>query len=1215
MTRATSGRGRVPPGARGLEYDGGSCRRGRCFPGVRVLRFVSLLLVALGTCAPLAHAQPDIDLSHWRFYSSVDGLRESWVEDITAGQQGRFWITHGTVDAMTLFDGYTFKRLPTPGVNLTVRESADGQVWALHRGTSSAIDGVQIFENQQWTAFPVPGLAPIRTDAFVSWRRDRVLVASGDSVVEFSRSAKAAQVLRQAAETPLRAFFAFEPRRAGGAWIGGRGAIAAIEPAETAGTLGAWREHALPPEFRQDDVIQIHDVASHGLFVTARAQDGYTALLVFRDGAWRLLTRSSTSDMVVEGWAADTETWLVMRSNRTFVVDLTDVTGSRRLPVRRSSSLAGQFHRALVDSTGAFWIATSLGLARHAPVVWRTPTELVGRERHVGALFECRNGDLVANSEGALLWRPKNQAWRVMPTPGGISAMDMTDGVGELPDGRLVLNAQRFDPFALLTFDPATGTFGWFTHPEGRVMDLLARSPGLMWFHTRADGQSRLETFDGQSFTTRYEAGTRWHVVPPRGLLVTTGGDVFVLQEGTGVGRLQRDGTYQTIGSAEGYPGAGPFCGIEIAPGRYWFGDRDGIIELTGATWRVLRSGMQTVRAFSRGREGTIWATSGTGLHAYRNGSWLTVTAVEGLPEGGVYDVLEDRDGVMWASTTLGLSRNYPETDTDTPDTTLDPSLNPREVPPSGDARLVFSGVDRWQQSPVRRLLYSWRVDGGPWSPFTPDAGASLHELTAGAHQVDVRAMDRNWNIDPTPATLQFRVLLSWYRETGFLLVGLAGAVALGAVVGLVASRHRRLGRLVSERTAELNESNRQIRRELEDRQRVEEERARLEAQLHQAQKLEAIGRLAGGISHDFNNLLTVIISYGELLAEDLPPNHPLHTPAVEVVGAAQRAAALTRQLLAFGRHQVIRPQPLDLNAVVGDIERMLRRLIGEDIDLECRPGAALRHVLADRGQIEQVIVNLAVNARDAMPDGGKLTIETANIEIDDTFLRTHVGPAAGQYVLLAVSDNGVGMDEETQARIFEPFFTTKARDKGSGLGLATVYGIVKQAGGYVWVYSEPRHGATFKIYLPCTAAPPASATQPRAGNRQRGTETVLLVEDDDAVRSLASVVLRQHGYKVMEAASAEAAERILHSDHESIDLVLSDIVLSGMSGPQLSEKLRKTRPDIQMRFMFMSGYADDAVIRHGILETEVAFIQKPFTPDGLARKVRETLDSSLRPS
>jgi signal transduction histidine kinase/CheY-like chemotaxis protein len=1239
MARVTCGSRRELPGAlgRGLQDEGFPAegvrrRRAPLTKGVRakhakhivwrfsVLATLAALAIVAGLPRPAA-AQPEVDLSHWRFYSSVDGLRESWVEDITPGRDGRFWITHGSVDAMTLFDGYTFQRFPTPGVNLTVREGVDGLPWALHRDSASRFDGIQVFERGQWMPYPLPGIALRARSGFVPWAPDRVLLLTTTGLVEFSRRDRSTRVVREAADTGLRTFSLLVPRRHGGAWLGGRGMLAIAEPAPpAAATNGSdigWREIALPAEFKQQQVIRIYD-APGGLFITTLAPDTSTTLAVLRADSpeWHVMAHGEPG-VTVEGWALASEAWIVTRGTQAFTIDLAagGLASSGRPTVyrrvRRTGALSGQFHTALTTPEGSFWIATSLGLARHAPPVWRTPPELTVHSRHVGTLYETRAGELFAASGASLLWR-RNGRWQINPTPGGINVTDMPDGIAELPDGRLLLNAIRPGTASLLTFDPATAAFGWFNHPEGRTMDLLAtareKNPDRVriWMRTYANGTSRLESFDGQTFTTHYDAGSRWHLVPPRSFLIGSNGDVVVLPEQMGVGVLQRDGTYRTFGKAEGYPGAGPFCGLEIAPGHYWLGDRDGIIEFKNNSFRVLRSGMTTVRSIVRARDGTIWAAAGTGLHAHRDGSWVNVNAVEGLPDGAVYDVLQDHNGVIWAATSLGLARQHSEADMDTPETILDPGLNPRETTPNGEIRLQFTGEDRWRHTSARRLLYSWRVDNGPWSPYSTEAGALLSGLAAGMHRVDVRASDRNWNVDATPASLQFRVLLPWYRETGFIAVGLAGLIAIGAVIGLVASRQHRLKRLVAERTAELDESNRQLRKELEDRQRVEAEHTRLEAQLHQAQKLEAIGRLAGGISHDFNNLLTVIISYAELITSSLRPEHPLHTPAAEISAASQRATALTRQLLAFGRHQVIRPEAIDLNAVVAEIQRMLRRLIGEDIDLVFKAAPNLQRALADRGQIEQVIVNLAVNARDAMPRGGKLTLETANVQIDDSFVRTHAGVAPGDYVLLAVSDTGVGMDADTQARIFEPFFTTKAKEKGYGLGLATVYGIVKQANGHVWTYSEPGRGTTFKIYLPRTDAPPDEATPRQPAEHRRGCETVLLVEDDDAVRNLASTILRMHGYKVTEAASAEAADILLRNGH-NVDLVLSDIVLSGMSGPELAEKLRKAKNNV--RFLFMSGYADDAVIRHGILETEVAFIQKPFTPDALAQKVRETLD------
>ncbi len=382
-----------------------------------------------------------------------------------------------------------------------------------------------------------------------------------------------------------------------------------------------------------------------------------------------------------------------------------------------------------------------------------------------------------------------------------------------------------------------------------------------------------------------------------------------------------------------------------------------------------------------------------------------------------------------------------------------------------------------------------------------------------------------------------------------------------------------------------------------------------LERQLLQAQKMEAIGRLAGGVAHDFNNLLTAITGYTELVLSGLAPDAPQRRDLGEVQKAAERAAALTRQLLAFSRQQVLQPRVLDLNAVVADVEQMLRRVIGEDIGVVVVAGPALWPVRADPGQLGQVLLNLAVNSRDAMPEGGTLTIETANLELDGAYVRRHAAVRPGPYVMLAVSDTGVGMDAEIQARIFEPFFTTKEHGKGTGLGLATVYGIVKQSGGHIWVYSEPGRGTTFKIYLPRAEddgerPAPAASTAGPAG----GSETVLLVEDEEGVRTLASRVLAAAGYTVLEARDAGEALAINRRHDGPVALLLTDLVMPGASGTDLAARLAAERPDLKV--LYMSGYTGDATVRHQILQPHTAFLEKPFTPAALARKVRDVLDA-----
>jgi signal transduction histidine kinase len=382
----------------------------------------------------------------------------------------------------------------------------------------------------------------------------------------------------------------------------------------------------------------------------------------------------------------------------------------------------------------------------------------------------------------------------------------------------------------------------------------------------------------------------------------------------------------------------------------------------------------------------------------------------------------------------------------------------------------------------------------------------------------------------------------------------------------------------------------------------------KLEDQLLQAQKMEAVGQLAGGVAHDFNNLLTVIMSYSSMLLADGAPADANRGDIQAISDAAARAAALTRQLLAFSRKQVLQLQAVDVNAVVTDVEKMLRRLIGEDISLSTHLDPDLALINADPGQLEQVLLNLAVNARDAMPDGGALTLTTDNADLSDEHVDRHMGAAPGKYIMLAVTDTGTGMTKEVQQRLFEPFYTTKGAGKGTGLGLATVHGIVKQLGGDVYVYSELGHGTTFKVYFPhLVTTPDVVVVAAEQREAPRGSETILLAEDDDALRSLAARVLGAFGYNVLVARTGGDALRIVAEHLGPIDLVATDVVMPEMSGSQLVEKVLRARPGI--RVLFMSGYTDDEVMRRGVIDGQTAFLQKPFTPDMLAHKVRAVLD------
>jgi len=391
-------------------------------------------------------------------------------------------------------------------------------------------------------------------------------------------------------------------------------------------------------------------------------------------------------------------------------------------------------------------------------------------------------------------------------------------------------------------------------------------------------------------------------------------------------------------------------------------------------------------------------------------------------------------------------------------------------------------------------------------------------------------------------------------------------------------------------------------------RARAEEALRRSEEQLRQAQKMEAIGRLAGGVAHDFNNVLSVILSYAELILEDLKAGDPMREEIKEISTAALRAAGLTGQLLMFSRQHLVEPKIIDPHELVMGMEKMLQRILGEDVELTLVVPEPVGRVKVDPSHIEQVILNLVVNARDAMPTGGKLSIELSNVLLDEDYVHQHRTAKPGPHIMLAVSDNGAGMDRETQSRIFEPFFTTKEKGKGTGLGLSTVFGIVQQSGGSIWVYSELGNGTTFKVYLPKEEAEVGTRKSVPLPTSLRGTETVLLVEDEEQVRAIVLSILRRQGYRVIAAQNAGEALLLSETHAEAIDLLLTDVVMPHMSGPVLAKRLAATRPE--MKVLCMSGYTDDSIVRHGVLETGVAYLQKPVTPAALSRKIREVLDA-----
>jgi signal transduction histidine kinase/CheY-like chemotaxis protein/ligand-binding sensor domain-containing protein len=1168
---------------------------------LRVARLLVWLCLAL--IVPVTDATAEI--GQWRLFTSDDGLPETWTYHLARGASGRIWASHG-VTGLAEYDGYHVQIIPTTQPALRLSEAPDGRLWALVRQEGTQLcAGVQRWNGKRWEAFPMPELsdAAWETARLVAWAPDRILVLTPGRLIELDAAAHLVRVVRSSRETTIGRFYSLALGRNGGAWIAGERGVAHVAPA-TSQTPYRWSESPLPRHGRRATWVYDTD---RGLLVIGHDGEPGGVLMRLSDGKWESLTSGHPEQPLFSAWpGADGSIWVAHANSRAFRISVLYDTG-REQNVTRMRALSGVLFDTLPDPDGGFWLATSLGLVRQLPSTWRTPPELNERNLHTGSLLETRNGDLYAIQDGALL-RRTNGTWRVLPVSAERNPnVHYSSVLGELDDGRLVVGME--DPQEPLLFDPVKERFTVLQHRGGGWAEMLGTHvPFGAWMIVRREGQpAQIVRYDGGAFVPRIAADGPWEGDDrPRFILETRNGDLFVSPTPHGIG-WARGTTWQWLDRAAGLPGAMPFTAVELSDGRIWFGGRDGIVQFDGHKFSIVRNGLQTVRSIIQTRDGTIWVASNSGIHRFFNGSWSLATNDEGLPDAAAFHLLEDRSGQVWVATSAGLSARYADADHDAPETVLSSDKNPRQAPPSGELRLVYEGVDRWRHTPPGRLVYSYRVDNQNWSPFVRDTGVALTGLGAGSHTFAVRAMDRNWNVDPTPATLTFTVLLPWYREPFVMALGLLGGIAFAVAIGLFVNRHVRLERLVLERT-------RALRAELSERKRIESERAKLEEQLGQSQKMEALGRLAGGISHDFNNLLTVIASYGDLLVDELSPGDPRRSHAEEIVKAGGRAAALTQQLLSFSRHQAVQRQVIDLNSLLSDLLRMLARVLGEPIELLFVPGDGLWHVLGDRGQLEQVVMNLALNARDSMPSGGLLSLETANVYLDDEYVREHVGSDAGPHVRLTVADTGIGMDEETRSRIFEPFFTTKARGKGSGLGLAMVYGIIHQLEGHIVVESEPDKGSRFEIYLPRTEQRAAVVAEPARITSRSGRETILLVEDEPSVRALAATALRRLGYTIIEAASAEDALTIFDRQPDVPNLVVTDVVMPGMDGRQLSTRLKARRPELPV--LLMSGYTSENPIVDSS-DASVAFLQKPFTPATLSRAVRALLDrtSSGKPT
>jgi signal transduction histidine kinase/CheY-like chemotaxis protein/streptogramin lyase len=1189
---------------------------------IRMRVTATLTLVLVVSLRAHAHqsapVRPDVG---WRGYTTLDGLRESYCSNISVGPSGRVYVVHGYTDRISVLDGYSCRQLARPGIELKVREGHSGEVWAFAPDAAtprsvglteqSRFLGLQRYveKSGSWEVFDVPEIRSAligSSAAFLPAARGRVIYLLPDRILEFDAETRASRVVLEAREVPLGRLTALEPGPSGSLWIGGDRGVLLVDLANPPGAAF----HPLPAGGQWRSVRELRAGLLDG--VTAAIRGGRSAasetLARLRQGRWEILAESTQG--LLAGWESpEGGYWVAEGAPEHFSVVRHD--GFRMSEQERTRLLSGLLRDVAVAPDGAFWFATNIGAVRHAQSAWVTPPLLSGDDKAVVSMAEDSSGRLYFVTYDRLL-RLEGGRVTEIPFPADIRAdLYRPYGTGFLADGTL---AVPVTDSGMALFDPSSRQFSFPRGAGGGITSGLSqRREGGLWVssYEKDSVAFKLQYLDERGLHDFLDRRPAWKMTHLRVVYESQDGAVWIGGVGDAGLARYRDGEYKVFDAAGGYTGGASYAILDAGGGVTWFGDRDGIHAFDGAKWTPVQRGLETVRSMMRSKDGSIWVASGAGLHRYHEGSWVTLTARDGLPDGGMNFVYEDSRGRIWACGTRGVSLWRPDADRDAPETTVPGALNLRSMPPEGTVRLSFSGIDRWHFTEPGRLLYSYRLDGGNWSPFRPEETAAFSGVRSGGHLFEVRAMDRNWNIDPTPAIFRFEVLRHWYLEPAFLILAAAGCTTIAFLIGLHIFRHVRLAQLVGERTAELTATNEKLKGEIEERERATREKEALEEQVRQSQKMEAIGRLSGGVAHDFNNLLTVINGYSDLILNGIQEEDSLLHCVREIQKAGGRAAALTQQLLAFSRKQVMSPSVVNLNPVVRDVEDLLRRMIGENIELVTVLEPDLWKVKADPVQLQQVLMNLAVNARDAMPAGGRLTIGTANTVVQAGSLGPVAGTAPGEYVRLRVSDNGSGMDSETKSRVFDPFFTTKGQGKGTGLGLSTVFGVVKQSGGHIHVDSAPGEGAVFTILLPRLVGEetsPLPPTQPTGA--EGGRETVLLVEDQRDVRRLAQSVLTRYGYRVVEASTGEEALRIYRQCERKVDLVISDVVMPGVGGVELAASLRELCPGLKI--LLVSGYADHPALGQVRDHRGTAFLQKPFTPVALAEKVRELLDMRM---
>ena len=986
---------------------------------------------------------------NWRVYKSADGLQESECKMIGSSQHNNVWVFHGEPGFFSSLDGYEAKKVFLPGLAYSrLYENRVGQLWAV------SADGVQEFSGRGWLNHPIKEIRAAQAIVrqmripLLPLKQGHVLILLPDRLLEFSNDRPEATLVRDVKQTKLENFSDLIMAADGGAWISGQNGLAKIPADALSNPNATWQEFLLEPESQIESLQHLFEDDRGG--ITATGSQLHKKMIVYFDGQKFVLP--PVRQEIQEAWRGLDGAFWFTTAHALFRLE--NRGGQWR---ETEEQLAAEYFDVMTEPAGAFWLATSEGLFRYTALTWRSPVDQNFNVPVHAALRDREERLWVAQDDGLMLFQ--NERWQKISFPEKIQLALQPSALFELPNGMLALSTRD----ELVEFNPKIQAFSTLSNPAGqRLKALGALKDGSLCVQpvpSNATGAERLrlESCDGAmckpflEIPAAIKLGSELSIV-----LAAQNGAIWV--GGNGGVAFYRDQKWQSFNPAEGPIPDSAFCLLENSDGKIWCGTRDQVWQFDGKEWSLLQTGLDRVNAFFKGRDGSIWIAANSGIHRFQNGDWVSNGIEEGLPSQVVRHLLEDQRGRLWAGTARGLSLHHPEADTTAPQTFIE---QPRteNISPEWKSRFVFGGRDKWKQTPSDRLLFSYRLDEQEWSPFRAERTASFEELSPGKHFFQVRAMDRNWNVDPTPALLEFALPLPWYQETRLLLIAAAGAIGVLFFAALAFNRHRRLvrsyaevERIVALRTRQLEKANQQ---------------------LFQSQKMNALGTLAAGIAHDFNSILSIIKGSAQIIEGNLSDSEKIRTRVGRIRTAVDQGAGIVKAMLGFSRVSEKEIVPCHINAVVEETVRLLGDRFQREVEVKFQPATSLPQVTASKDFIQQIVLNFILNAAEAMSGPGKIIVSTG--QHDRLLAEMILSPAeANNYLFVSVQDFGCGIAPEILPRIFEPFFTTKAMSvkRGTGLGLSMVYELAKEMSAGLSVSSELGKGSTFTLILPVHAKP-----------------------------------------------------------------------------------------------------------------------------------------------